>query len=65
MTNNFAVWAYQNNEMCAARASFLELGRMVLCWPGDPDHAAGFQSNLALLPFFLDEEESDDSEYED
>uniref|UniRef100_A0A7S3L570 KIF-binding protein n=1 Tax=Amphora coffeiformis TaxID=265554 RepID=A0A7S3L570_9STRA len=62
VTNNFAVWGYQNNEMYAARASFMELGRMLLSWPGEPEHAVGFQSNLLLLPLLDDDDRSDDEE---
>ena len=65
VTNNFAVWAYQNGQFFVSRAAFMELGRMVASWPGDPEHAAGFQSNLGLLEFLQDVQEHDDVDYPD
>ena len=67
VTNNFAVWTYQNGQLGASRAAFLELGRMVVAWPGDPEHAAGFQSNLRILEFLqgTEEEEEEEEEEED
>jgi len=62
VTNNFAVWGYQNNEIHVSRASFVELGRMLMSWPGEPEHAVGFQSNLLLLPLFDDDDDDDDAD---
>ena len=65
LTSNFAVWAYENGEMAVSRAALVELGRMVIAWPGKPEHRAGFQLNLSLLQMMEEDEEDDDEEEEE
>ena len=67
VTNNFAVWTYQNGQPLPSRAAFVELERMVAAWPGDSELATGFQSNLALLHFLQDahQDDSEDTDYSD
>lgn len=60
VTNNFAVWTFQNGQLLPCRAAFVELERMVAAWPGDPEQATGFQSNLTL--HFLRDTQQDYSE---
>ena len=69
VSNDFAIWTYQNGQFGASRAALLELARMVITWPGDAEQADGFTSNLRLLEFLQgtqdEEEESSEDDQED